>query len=155
MAYRMRRAPQAPSRREVRNQLEWLSGGTQMEAPKKRGRQPEGITNDAIAEWRHLHPELLLERNKRRLATPPGMKAPIELGWLCEGSADWIGYRSVVITPGMVGQRIAQFVAIEAKRADGGVVSKEQEAFLNALKDAGGVAGVARNAEDAEELLHG
>ncbi len=40
---------------------------------------------------------------------------------------------------------------IEAKSADG-VVSDDQEKFLNALKDAGGVAGVAHSFEEAEEI---
>ncbi len=145
--------PKHPSARAVRNQLAFMGGAVKVEAPVKRGRQAEGLTNDAIADWRHLHPDLVLGRNKRRLATPPGMNAPIELGWLVDGSADWIGYRRVIVTAAMVGKPIAQFVGIESKRAGGGVVSAEQETFLNALKDAGGVAGVARNAEDAEELL--
>lgn len=145
--------PARPSGRSVRNQLAFLGGETVMEAPVKRGRQQEGLTNDAIAEWRHLHPDLVLERNKRRLAAPVGSQVPIMLGWGQDGASDWVGYRSLTITPAMVGKRIAQFVAIEAKRATGGVVSPAQETFLNAVKDAGGVAGVARNAEDAEGLL--
>jgi hypothetical protein len=145
--------PSRPSQRAVRNQLAFMAGSAALEAPVKRGRQPEGLTNDAIGEWRHLHPELALHRNKRRLATPVGGHQPIMLGWGEDGAADWIGYRTITITPGMVGQRLAQFVAIEAKRAEGGVVSGAQEDFLNAVKDAGGVAGVARNAEDAEGLL--
>lgn len=146
--------PTRPSQRAIRNAMAFASGGTQMEQTVKRGPQEEGLTNKAIAKWAPLHPELVLGRNKRRLAAPPGMSAPIMLGWLIDGSADWIGYRSVVITPGMVGMHIAQFVAIEAKSANG-VLNGEQERFLNALKDAGGVAGIARNAEDAEELLRG
>lgn len=143
--------PTRPSQRAIRNAMAFASGGTQMEQTVKRGPQEEGLTNKAIAKWAPLHPELVLGRNKRRLATPPGMSAPIMLGWLIDGSADWIGYRSVLITPGMIGKRIAQMVAIEAKSADG-VLSADQEAFLNALKDAGGCCGVARSAEDAETI---
>jgi hypothetical protein len=143
-----------PSQRAVSNHLAFLNGETEMLAPQARGRQKEGLTNDAISEWRALHPELVLGRNKRRLATPPGMNKPILLGLLIDGSSDWIGYRTLTITPGMVGQRIAQFVAIESK-SEYGVLSGEQEVFLNALKDAGGIGGVARSAEDAEELLRG
>jgi hypothetical protein len=120
-------------------------------APTKRGPQPEGSVNTEIAKWRAMKPGLVLERNKRRLATPVGYDKPIMLGWLLEGSADWIGYRSVMITPDMVGKRVAQFVAIEAK-STGGVLKDEQEKFLNALKDAGGCCGVARSFEEAEEL---
>ena len=143
---------QAPSQRAIRNQLAFAAGSTEMEVAVKRGPQAEGLTNKAIAKWAPLHKELVLGRNKRRLATPPGMSAPIMLGWLVDGSSDWIGYRSVLITPGMVNKRIAQFVAVEAKSADG-VLSGDQEAFLNALKDAGGCCGVARSAQDAEDIL--
>jgi hypothetical protein len=148
-----RRPPARPSQLRIRNQLAFAAGETVMEQSVKRGRQPEGLVNDAIAEWTALHPEMVLGRNKRRLATPPGMRAPIMLGWLVEGSADWIGYRSITITPEMVGKRIALFLAIEAKRPNGGVLSKEQEQFLNALKDAGGCCGVATCAETAESIL--
>lgn len=144
--------PARPSQRAVRNQLAFLNGETDIEQPVKRGRQKEGLTNDVIAEWLALHPELVLGRNKRRLATPPGMNKPIMLGLLLEHSSDWIGYQSVLVTPSMVGRCIAQFVAIEAKSKDG-VLSTGQENFLNAVKDAGGKAGVARNAEDCETIL--
>jgi hypothetical protein len=147
------RYPNRPSQLAVANQIEWMSGGTNIRQTVKRGRQKEALVNDAIAAWAPLHPELVLGRNKRRLATPPGMKAPIMLGWLVDGSADWIGYRSIVVTPDMLGKRIAQFVAVEAKRPDGGVLSKEQEGFLNALKDAGGCCGVATCAQSAEAIL--
>lgn len=150
--YRVKR----PSRKAVRVTNAFYAGG-QPDASDlkvtKTGPQKEGLTNDAIAEWAALHPELMIGRNKRRLATPVGYHKPIMLGWLVEGSADWIGYRSMVITPDLVGRRVAVFVAIEAKRADGGVVSKEQEAFLNAAKDAGAIAGVSRGPEDSEMIL--
>ena len=66
---RPRRAPRI-SQRAVRNQLAFLNGETQMEATVKRGRQKEGLTNDAIGEWRALHPELVLGRNKREFKWP-------------------------------------------------------------------------------------
>lgn len=150
-----RRPPRAkrPSQKAVRNQLAWMGGATQLEPTRKTGRQQESLTNDAIAEWLKLQPALMLGRNKRRLATPPGMSAPIMLGWLVEGSADWIGYYTTTITPQMVGRRVAVFVGLESKRPSGGVVSAEQEAFLNSLKDAGGIAAVVRSAEDAQAAV--
>lgn len=48
---------------------------------------------------------------------------------LCKGSSDLIGLRALEITPEMVGQRLAQFVALEVKIASG-AVSPEQRAFL-------------------------
>jgi hypothetical protein len=71
---------------------------------------------------------------------------------LCKGSSDLIGLRSVVVTPEMVGQRIAQFVALEIK-APQGVVSPEQQAFLRLVQELGGVASVCRSIEQAQAVL--
>ncbi len=149
-----RRFPKRPSQRAVANVLEFWSGGTAIKAATKRGRQPEGLTNDAIAAWAALRPGLVLGRNKRRLSTPPGMSAPIMLGWLVDHSSDWIGYRSVIVTADMVGKPIAQFVAIESK-AGKNKADKGQQDFIDAVNAAGGVAGVVYNANDAEALLNG
>jgi hypothetical protein len=73
---------------------------------------------------------------------------------LCVGSSDVIGWQSVVVTPDMVGKRIAVFVAIEAK-AETGRPTKEQLAFIAAVRAAGGIAGICRSSEDAEKLLTG
>lgn len=67
---------------------------------------------------------------------------------LCQGSSDLIGYRSVTITPDMVGQTVAVFTAIEVK-APKGRVTAEQEAFLQLVAEAGGISGVARSVSDA------
>jgi hypothetical protein len=147
-----RAIPKHPSARQTRNVLAFWGGETTMEAPKTRGRQPEGLVNDAIAAWVKLRRDVLLGRNKRRLATPPGMNAPIMLGWLIDHSADWIGYRRVIVTADMVGKPIAQFVALEAK-TENNDADDGQKLFLAAVREAGGVAGVVRNAQDAEELL--
>lgn len=61
---------------------------------------------------------------------------PIQFG-LYIGSSDLIGWRPVVITQEMVGRTIAQFSAIEVK-ADDGVVSDDQERFINMVNKCGG-----------------
>jgi hypothetical protein len=71
---------------------------------------------------------------------------------LCKGSSDLIGLRSLEITPELVGRRIAQFVAIEVKTAQG-VLSPEQRAFLRFVQELGGVAAACRSVEEAEQLL--
>jgi hypothetical protein len=71
---------------------------------------------------------------------------------LCKGSSDLIGLRSLEITPELVGQRIAQFVALEIKTTQG-VLSPEQRAFLRLVQQLGGVAAACRSAEEAEQLL--
>ena len=76
---------------------------------------------------------------------------PLHAG-LCEGSSDLIGWRTVEVTPEMVGQRLAVFTAIEVKSATGRP-TPEQLKFLEAVREAGGVACVARSVEDAQRAL--
>jgi hypothetical protein len=70
---------------------------------------------------------------------------------LCPGSSDLIGFRTVVVTPDMVGQRVALFAAVEVK--DGGRPTDQQQAFINLVQQAGGLAGVARSVPDALSIL--
>ena len=81
---------------------------------------------------------------------------PVQFG-LCKGSADLIGWTTRTITPEMVGQQIAVFTSIEVKSSSGRV-KPEQQAWLDTVQAAGGIAGVARSVEDAQRLitsLHG
>lgn len=65
---------------------------------------------------------------------------------LCVGSSDVIGWLPVVVTPEMVGQTVAVFVAFETKM---GVrrATDEQAKFLRAVAHAGGISAVVRDAE--------
>lgn len=64
---------------------------------------------------------------------------PVRYG-LCVGSSDIIGiYRG-------------RFVAIEVK-TDSGRLSPDQEKFLQAVSENGGIAGIARGVEDIKKLL--
>lgn len=76
---------------------------------------------------------------------------PIQVG-LCDGSSDIIGMRSIQITPEMVGQRIAQFVAVEMKTPKG-ATTEEQDRFIAMVEFMGGIAGVAKNVDEATKLL--
>ena len=71
---------------------------------------------------------------------------------LCKGSSDLIGFRSITITPDMVGQKIAVFSAIEVK--DKGKATVDQRNFINIINNAGGYAGVAKNVNDAKKILY-
>jgi hypothetical protein len=161
--------PKRLSQRAVRNQLAimqamhdnaYLHDNTapviEQTSVKKRQPKPRAMreagANDALKEWRQYRPDVRLWRNNvGAYPLPSG-------GWLryglCPGSADFIGLRSVVITPGMVGKRVAVFLAIESK-APGKDAEKHQETWLNEVRDAGAIAGVARNAQQAEDLLAG
>jgi hypothetical protein len=70
------------------------------------------------------------------------------------GGSDLIGWNSVEITPDMVGCRVAIFTAFEVKSAKGRV-RPEQQAFIDNVKAAGGIAGVVRSVEEAKSLLTG
>ena len=76
---------------------------------------------------------------------------PVRYG-LQPGSADLIGWRTITITPEMVGQQVAVFTSIEVKSATGRL-RPEQRQWMEAVQAAGGIAGVARSVEDAEQIL--
>ena len=75
---------------------------------------------------------------------------PVSFG-LCKGSADLIGWKQVTVTPEMVGQQVAVFTSIEVKTPTGRI-RPEQQAWLETVQAAGGIAGVARSVEDALRL---
>jgi hypothetical protein len=70
---------------------------------------------------------------------------------LCPGSSDLIGFRTITITPDMVGQRVAVFSAVEVK--DKARPTEQQHAFIRLVEQAGGMAGVARSVPDALAIL--
>ena len=76
---------------------------------------------------------------------------PVQFG-LCKGSADLIGYRTITITPEMVGQQVAVFLSIEVKTPTGRI-RPEQQQWLETIQAAGGIAGVARSVEDALRIV--
>lgn len=71
---------------------------------------------------------------------------------LAVGSADLIGWRTLTITPDMVGKPIAQFLSVECK-APKGKATEAQDAWFFAVKKAGGIALLARSPEDVRHLL--
>lgn len=71
---------------------------------------------------------------------------------LARGSADLIGWRTVVVTPEMVGQRIAVFTSIEVKTPTGRLAPAQQH-WLQAVRTAGGCAGIARSVADACQIV--
>lgn len=76
---------------------------------------------------------------------------PLRAG-LIKGSSDLIGLQSIEITPEMVGQRVAIFTAFEVKTFKG-KASPEQFNFVQFVKKFGGISGIIRDFDDANELL--
>lgn len=65
---------------------------------------------------------------------------------LGRGSSDLIGWKSVVITPDMVGSTVAVFYACEVKVDS--PTTKDQAAFLKAVIESGGIGIIARSEDD-------
>lgn len=96
------------------------------------------------------HPGIKVFRNNVGAYKAPDGRV-IRYG-LITGSGDLIGWRSVVITPDMVGQRIAQFVSVEVKTPKG-TVRPEQQVWADNVRKAGGIAVIARSVEDVRFML--
>jgi hypothetical protein len=75
---------------------------------------------------------------------------PIRFG--AKGMSDLIGWHTVTITPEMVGRQLAVYSAIEVKTSRGRP-SKDQLNFIENVRNSGGFAGIARSAEEAEQIL--
>ena len=75
---------------------------------------------------------------------------------------DHVGWHEVVVTPEMVGHKLAVFVGIDAKRL--GFVRKViypvgtreygQQKFFNMVSEAGGIAGFASCPEEVNEIIN-
>lgn len=73
---------------------------------------------------------------------------------LAPGSSDLIGWRSLLVTPEMIGRRVAVFASLEAKRPGRNAVpSKDQEAWLWQCSEAGALAGIFTNTDEARRVL--
>lgn len=71
---------------------------------------------------------------------------------LAIGSSDLIGWRTITIMPKDVGNELAVFAAVECK-SPAGQVTERQQAFINTVVTAGGIAGVVRSINEARRLL--
>lgn len=96
-------------------------------------------------------PDLRLYRNNCGSLPDPRTGRPVQFG-LARGSADLIGWRTVTITPDMVGQRLAVFTSLEIKTPTGRL-TPQQRTWLSAVHQAGGIAGVARSVTDAFQIV--
>jgi len=92
-------------------------------------------------------PDLRLFRNNCGSLPDPRTGRLVTFG-LAKGSADLIGWRTVVITPEMVGTTLAVFLSIEVKTPSGRL-SPFQRNWQAAVQQAGGISGIARSVSDA------
>ena len=96
-------------------------------------------------------PDLRLFRNNTGTLPDPRTGRPVQFG-LARGSADLIGYRTVTITPDMVGQQVAVFTSLEVKTPTGRI-RPEQTNWLHSIKRAGGIAAIVRSVDDARDAI--
>lgn len=74
---------------------------------------------------------------------------PLHAG-LCVGASDTIGWTPIVITPEMVGKKVAVFTACEVKTGRLKTTT-DQDNFLTVLRNSGGIAIVARSDKDFKD----
>ena len=95
--------------------------------------------------------DLRLFRNETGKLPDPRTGRWVQFG-LAKGSSDLIGFKTVKITPEMIGQEVAQFVSIEIK-TERGKLTDVQQNWLQKVKSSGGIVGVARTVKDALQIL--
>jgi len=96
-------------------------------------------------------PDVRLFRNNTGTLPDPRTGRPVQFG-LARGSADLIGYRTITITPEMVGQQVAVFTSLEVKTPTGRI-RPEQTNWLHTIKRAGGIAAIVRSVDDARDAI--
>lgn len=84
---------------------------------------------------------------------PIALGASLMNGSPVVGTSDLGGWTSITITQAMVGKKIAVTTWIETKRSSGGKASKEQFNFIEQVRSAGGIAGVASSADVAKRII--
>ena len=97
-----------------------------------------GIVGTVVEEYNDSGGHIITQRGARR----------VRFGVCNPGGSDLLGWRPLVITEGMVGQTVAQFVAVECKTKAYNKASKDQKNFLAQVARAGGVAVIARREGD-------
>lgn len=153
------RYPKRVSQKAVRNALQGLSAlakGTtpEFEAPsprqRKRGKQPESYVGEANRKAARLLGGVLYRNRRGLLPLPGGGMLPVGLG--PNGFPDSVGYLPVTITADMIGRKVGVFWACEDK-TDAGVVAEHQLQCIEELRDAGCIAGVARNVDELHQMV--
>ena len=95
--------------------------------------------------------DLRLFRNETGKLPDPRTGRWVQFG-LAKGSSDLVGFKTIKITPEMIGQEVAQFVSIEIK-TERGKLTEVQQNWLQKVHDSGGIVGVARSIQDALKIV--
>ena len=111
---------------------------------------PEVRVKDALKDLFTKLPGVTMFSNPVGNARYGSCRVPYGVGG--RGGSDYVGYRSIIVTPDMIGRRVAVFCAIEAKRP-GEQPEPHQQAFINGVLAAGGLAGKADCCDDALSIL--
>ncbi len=85
---------------------------------------------------------VLLRNNTGMFLTLDGERRV--MAGLGRGTSDFIGWKTIIVTPDMVGKKVALFCAVEGKTPDGRL-SEEQAHFIHMVRQAGGIAMVVRS----------
>lgn len=99
-------------------------------------------------------PGLRLWRNNSGKLPDPRTGRWVQFGVASPGGSDLIGYKSITITPEMVGQKVAVFAAIEIKTPTGRA-TPAQKHFIDHIRAAGGIAAIVRSVAEAQRILGG
>lgn len=97
-------------------------------------------------------PDLRLWRNNSGKLPDPRTGRWVQFGVASPGGSDLIGYRTITITPDMVGQKVAVFTAIEIKTTTGRATPAQRH-FIDHIRAAGGIAAIVRSVAEAQRIL--
>ncbi len=86
-------------------------------------------------------------------ARPIALGLALVSGAPVAGQGDLLGWRTITITPDMVGGQVAVFLSVECKREKGGRASEDQLHWLGAVQRAGGIAGIANSPDAAKKII--
>jgi hypothetical protein len=95
--------------------------------------------------------DVRLFRNQVGQLPDPRTGRPVQFG-LARGSADIVGWKTKVITEDDLGKSYAIFTSIEVKTPKG-KATPSQNSWLECVRNAGGIAGIARSVDDALQIL--
>lgn len=92
-----------------------------------------------------------LFRNNVGIGLSIDKKRMIRYG-LCEGSGDFVGWKTIEITPEMVGNKIAIFTSVELKKPNKSKTTPKQLLWQQNVINAGGRAIIASRYDDFEMI---